>query len=310
MRDLPLSPEDLLALSADVLAQSGLFRFQARGGSMRPAIQDGDTLTLAPATPETLVAGDVVLYRDAGGRPVIHRIIARQEDPPRFTIRGDAQTGPSDHVSPDQVIGYVVDVQRGGGQRGRTALRLAMSLLQRLQSLRLYRAAARQLVGGRVTYRPVQPADSSALARLYGRPSLTQNYDQLIAHLDAEAGVILLACLGGRVAGAITVRRFPPEAVHYPDWWLFDLQVRLRYRGLGLGQGLVRAALAEAAARGARRVHLLVFAAQTPAIGLYEKLGFRRSTLSGLSASLAQETAAGSRPRLLMTCRLDSLEDA
>jgi ribosomal protein S18 acetylase RimI-like enzyme len=179
-----------------------------------------------------------------------------------------------------------------------------MILLQRLQSLRFYRAAARRLAGRRVTYRPALPTDSPDLARLYGNPPIIQTNDYPIAHL-ADQGTMLLACLGEQVAGAITLRRFPPTATHYPDWWLFDLQVRLRYRGLGLGQGLVLAALAEAAARGAARVHLLVFAAQTPAIHLYEKLGFRLSTIPGLSEVLAQEAAAGARPRLIMTCDLD-----
>lgn len=306
MRDLPLSPEDLLALSTDVLAQGGLFRFQARGGSMRPAIQDGDTLTLSPVSPETLSVGDVVLYQDISGRPVVHRIIARQEVPPRFTIRGDAQSGPGEIVSPGRVIGRVIDVQRGDGPRINAALRLAMTLLRQLQSLRLYRAAARRLVSSRVIYRLALPTDSPGLARLYGKPPIIQTNDRPIAHLASDQGTMLLACLKEQVAGAITLRRFPPTATHYPDWWLFDLQVRLRYRGLGLGQGLVRAALSEAAGRGAARVHLLVFAAQTPAIRLYEKLGFCRSTLPGLSEVLAQEAAAGARPRLLMTCDLDS----
>jgi len=45
-------------------------------------------------------------------------------------------------------------------------------------------------------------------------------------------------------------------------------------RGRGLGEALVRAAIAEASARGIRSLSLFVYPDNTPAVRLYEKLGF------------------------------------
>ena len=55
-------------------------------------------------------------------------------------------------------------------------------------------------------------------------------------------------------------------------------------RGLGLGEQLVRALIAEAAARGIRTLGLFVFPDNTPAVRLYEKLGFENCGASDLLA--------------------------
>lgn len=318
MREVTLGPDDLLALSADVLAQGGLFRFQACGGSMRPAIQDGDLLTLAPVSSDALAVGDVVLYRDDSDRPVVHRLIARQQDPPLLTIRGDAQTGPGERVPPDRVIGRVIDVQRGASSRTSgpcAALRIgAIRVLLWLQGQKGYRALIRRLLGGRIQYRPATQADAAALSRLYGGANSPNEMALMIDHMTGP-GYILVAVLvnrviGRRLAGAATVRTFPPTAdsFFHQGWWIFGLQVRARYRRLGIGQDLIRACLDKAREAGEEQVCLFVYEDNIPAIRLYEKLGFCRSTIPGLSEALAQEMQAGGRPRLVLTRHLDPTE--
>lgn len=61
-------------------------------------------------------------------------------------------------------------------------------------------------------------------------------------------------------------------------------------RGRGLGEQLTRAIIAEAAERGIRSLALFVFPDNTPAITLYEKLGFEhRGPSDQLSGALLME---------------------
>ena len=48
-------------VSCDLLAGGYAVRFRASGGSMRPAICDGDVVTVAPGATATLVPGKVVV---------------------------------------------------------------------------------------------------------------------------------------------------------------------------------------------------------------------------------------------------------
>ena len=66
---------DLEALSSDIIALGGTLSFQARGHCMRPAIQDGDMVSLGPAGAEGWRLGDVVLARGHAGL-CLHRIVA------------------------------------------------------------------------------------------------------------------------------------------------------------------------------------------------------------------------------------------
>jgi GNAT superfamily N-acetyltransferase len=58
------------------------------------------------------------------------------------------------------------------------------------------------------------------------------------------------------------------------DCWLEDLFVREDARGTGVGRALAQAAVARAEERGCRRIELDADDANTPAIRLYESLGF------------------------------------
>ena len=59
-----------------------------------------------------------------------------------------------------------------------------------------------------------------------------------------------------------------------PDCWLEDLYVEDSGRGKGIGRALVRSAVEHARARGAQRIELDTTEENTPAIALYESLGF------------------------------------
>jgi ribosomal protein S18 acetylase RimI-like enzyme len=65
------------------------------------------------------------------------------------------------------------------------------------------------------------------------------------------------------------------------DCWLEDLYVRDDARGTGLGRALTEETLERARARGCRRVELDVNTENTPALRLYEALGFTTGKLGG-----------------------------
>jgi ribosomal protein S18 acetylase RimI-like enzyme len=82
-----------------------------------------------------------------------------------------------------------------------------------------------------------------------------------------------------------SAHRAPPEGVCQlrfrlsvwtasEDCWIEDMYVREGARGTGLGRALLQAACEHARRRGCRRIELDVNEDNTPAIGLYQSVGF------------------------------------
>ena len=125
---------DPLDLLAELLGRGKSLAFCARGGSMRPALRDGDVITLAPlARPPR--RGEVVAAR-RGGLLAVHRVVALV--PGGAVLRGDACAAEDGVFTHDELIGRAVSVRRGqvrlsagrlGGAGGR-----ALGLLRPLTS--------------------------------------------------------------------------------------------------------------------------------------------------------------------------------
>ena len=97
--------------------QAGLrVRFQARGASMSPAIRDGETVYVRPASEADLRRGDIVLVKsDIGFR--LHRLIHADASRDVFITRGDCGAQDDPAVRHDQILGVAVakDVRLGTG---------------------------------------------------------------------------------------------------------------------------------------------------------------------------------------------------
>jgi signal peptidase I len=116
-RTLLCTLAELAELSDALLRQRGApLRFTARGGSMRPCIQDGDVVVVEPCSHPRL--GDVALVAE-NGRVVLHRVVGRASvnGEAYVVTQGDAAPHPDPPAPLARVLGRVAQVERGGRVR-------------------------------------------------------------------------------------------------------------------------------------------------------------------------------------------------
>ena len=82
-------------------------RIKPHGNSMRPRVNDGDLVTLAPAEPATLKVGDIVLVR-CKGSVLLHLIKATGGS--RFLI-GNNRGGINGWVGPSAIYGIATSIE-------------------------------------------------------------------------------------------------------------------------------------------------------------------------------------------------------
>lgn len=112
---MALAGPEFSELAAEILRHGHALRFQAHGGSMVPFIRDGDVVEVQTIDGATIRRGNVVLCRNEG-RVVVHRVIGveRKNDQATLVIQGDALARPDGRIPPEDVLGQVVAVERGG----------------------------------------------------------------------------------------------------------------------------------------------------------------------------------------------------
>ena len=89
-------------------------RFRGGGTSMAPTIADGEMLSVAPARPDHLVCGDIVLCRRPGGLLAhrVARIRTNATGAREFLLKGDAKAGFDAPIRACDVLGKVEHVHR------------------------------------------------------------------------------------------------------------------------------------------------------------------------------------------------------
>jgi GNAT superfamily N-acetyltransferase len=101
-----------------------------------------------------------------------------------------------------------------------------------------------------------------------------QNFDAELESLPGSyaepQGALLIARDGATAAGCVALRRLDGATAE-----MKRMYVRPAYRGTGLGRQLALAIIAEARARGHRRMVLDTLPKLTTALALYRDLGFR-----------------------------------
>jgi ribosomal protein S18 acetylase RimI-like enzyme len=97
-------------------------------------------------------------------------------------------------------------------------------------------------------------------------------HDELAQIVDAPDSVLFLARDDGRIVGALTLALYRiPTGLKA---WIEDVVVDDAARGRGVGEALSRAAVDEAAARGAKHVSLTSRPGRGVANRLYQRIGF------------------------------------
>jgi hypothetical protein len=101
-------------LTSDLIAGGYGLRFQAKGRSMMPTIQDGEIVHVKPTASDMLRIGDIVLMR-RGDEFKAHRIIRKRG--PLFITRGDAGMETDGEIRGDQILGMVIAKESIGSCR-------------------------------------------------------------------------------------------------------------------------------------------------------------------------------------------------
>lgn len=107
-------------LTEEIVRTFGEVRLRVYGTSMAPSLLPGDIVSIAQANLENVTPGEVVSFLQ-GGRLFVHRVVRREApakvklaDTSRLITRGDRLQHEDPPVSGTELLGRVVDVERGG----------------------------------------------------------------------------------------------------------------------------------------------------------------------------------------------------
>ncbi|MGN0172107.1 MAG: S24/S26 family peptidase, partial [Acutalibacteraceae bacterium] len=103
--------ETLLPLIEDAFSRGQTVILPVTGGSMRPTLDQGDTVTIVPVG-DTVRRGDVLLYRRPTGQFVLHRAVRVHRSTVDFC--GDAQIAVEKGIGRQAVIAKAVCCTHGG----------------------------------------------------------------------------------------------------------------------------------------------------------------------------------------------------
>jgi len=115
-REVTLETPDFLEQARQLLSRSLPVELRMSGSSMRPAIEDGDIITLEPVTGDLIKQGDIVLYHSRFDTAVIHWVIRLERSSSERCIvtRGDAAMHNDTPVPVHRILGRVKRVERAG----------------------------------------------------------------------------------------------------------------------------------------------------------------------------------------------------
>lgn len=112
------------------------------------------------------------------------------------------------------------------------------------------------------------------------------------AVLAVEEETLFVACEDGQIAGTVILNQRQEQGYETIDWKVgldspevlvvHTLVVHPRFRSRGIGKGIMGFSLDYAKARGMKAVRLDVYEKNVPAIGLYERMGFRYMGMADL----------------------------
>jgi len=152
MRPAPASAL-LPELVESLLARGTRVRLAVGGHSMAPRLRDNDVVTIEPLAGTRVRFGELVLFRDAGGALVLHRVLRLWRG--HLQTRGDASIRLDPVITREQVLGRVSRIERDGrgidlecaGERVRAALVGGVKLVCSGVYYKFTRRLARKIAG-------------------------------------------------------------------------------------------------------------------------------------------------------------------
>ncbi len=254
------------------------FCFPVVGSSMAPALVAGMRVTVESVPPESFAPGDLVCWYDSRplrGRKVVHRFVRfawDEEGGVHIVTRGDATGHEDPPVPAEQVIGRVVAVRRPSvATQMQTCVRRLVRTTGKVVQMML-RPVLRQIVSSSIAY-----GTSGRLRDEAEDADRRPNRQRTMSSREAT--------LLGKAVG----QAFCHPCTHAGPlcWQLSGVETEACFRGLGIAARLCSELCDEAFGTGARRIVLLVFPDNRPALRLHRKLGFRRSADLALEGILA-----------------------
>jgi len=114
--ELSLESAELLGYVRYELSRNRQVQLRMSGSSMRPMIDDGDVVSIAPIEATTISPQDIVLFTTQSGTALIHRVISLQtRDGALYALtRGDHSQHHDTPVPVSRILGRVVALQRKG----------------------------------------------------------------------------------------------------------------------------------------------------------------------------------------------------
>lgn len=105
---------EVTGLFGDILSRGISLRVRVTGRSMRPFLRGGETLVIRRVDAASLRRGDLILFRNGSGEPVMHRIVRRRGafGSVVFQTKGDAALSLDEPVREDEVLGKVCRIER------------------------------------------------------------------------------------------------------------------------------------------------------------------------------------------------------
>ena len=106
----------LIILHRDILSRGRHIRLRVKGDSMLPMLRDGDVVDVLQVSPGQLRIGDLLLIETKGGGLLLHRYLTSRVRGGRVWLitKGDASREVDTPISPEQVRGRVVQINREG----------------------------------------------------------------------------------------------------------------------------------------------------------------------------------------------------
>lgn len=319
---LSLSNHGQLELLQAVLAKGVPIRMPVRGQSMQPLIQDRDVLLIAPMAGNSPRLGDVVAFTiGSPERLVVHRVIGRCGE--LWRLRGDNCNIEDGLVASINILGRVIEVTRNGRHvrfglgperliiawlnSGSAWMRLkaaslapkraASWLVEKLQTWPFYRKMAKtQLPAHQIT--AAQPEEISAVYHRLYQAGIRHE------HQPGEHAQEFVARTKMGVIGYLKYVQVGKTLTH----WIAVLYVWPRYRGMGIGEALVRQVIGLAQAENVGMLYCKPHQHETRILELLQKLGF--SNVDKADTLLNTCVSRSNHPAGEVTLRLDLSENS